>query len=366
MSRGFKTKNTEIRGELIKELRQFHELGTSFYRAAASRNGMSVTDLQVLDILESSGPSTAGQLADLTGLTTGAITGMLNRLEEANLVRRERDPNDGRRVIVQLVRGKDETHEGGSTFENMAQAWGELASQYDDQQIALLLDFLQRSNELARAELARLRETPSSQGGIYSAPLDGLESARLVISSGLSRLTMSVDEAMGELYQASFEGSVPEVRVKDGAVTIRYPRSLLSLVGGEHRVADIKLSPAVPWHIAIQGGSGEIVARLGSLNLTGLELKGGLSMIKLELPVPSGVVPIRLSGGASMIDVRRPAGIAARAHLKGWASMFVFDDQDFSNMGNNVWLQSSNFDPAAPYYDIEVASSVSTATITTS
>ncbi|HLI06811.1 MAG TPA: MarR family transcriptional regulator [Ktedonobacteraceae bacterium] len=53
--------------------------------------------MQVIDILDSTGTVTAGQLADLTGLTTGAITGMLNRLEEAGLVRRERDPNDGRR-----------------------------------------------------------------------------------------------------------------------------------------------------------------------------------------------------------------------------------------------------------------------------
>jgi DNA-binding MarR family transcriptional regulator len=64
---------------LLGELRQFTGLAASFFRAAAARLGMTVTDLQVIDILESIGPSTAGQLADLTGLTTGAITGMLNR-----------------------------------------------------------------------------------------------------------------------------------------------------------------------------------------------------------------------------------------------------------------------------------------------
>ena len=78
--------------ELARELRQFTGLGASFFRAAATRTGMTVTDMQVIDILDSAGPTTAGQLADLTGLTTGAITGMLNRLEEAGLVRRERDP----------------------------------------------------------------------------------------------------------------------------------------------------------------------------------------------------------------------------------------------------------------------------------
>ena len=115
----------------------------------------------------------------------------------------------------------------------------------------------------------------------------------------------------------------------------------------------------------IQGGASEIVARLGDLNLVGLEIKGGLSTIRLELPMPSGVVPIRISGGASEVIVRRPAGVPARVHLKGWASAFVFDNQTFSNVGNDVRLQSPGFDPTAPYYDIEVASSASMVTITT-
>ncbi len=113
MSSGSQEKRAEVLGELAQELRQFTGLGASFFRTAAARIGMTVTDMQVIDILESTGPTTAGQLADLTGLTTGAITGMLNRLEEAGLVRRERDPNDGRRVIVRLAPGKDEMHEIG-------------------------------------------------------------------------------------------------------------------------------------------------------------------------------------------------------------------------------------------------------------
>src|SRR6478672_417455 len=94
--------------ELARELRQFGGLSASYFRAAAARGGMTATDMQVIDSLAITGPTTAGQLADLTGLTTGAITGMLNRLEEAGVVRRERDPNDGRRVSVRLVTDLDE------------------------------------------------------------------------------------------------------------------------------------------------------------------------------------------------------------------------------------------------------------------
>ena len=87
-------------------------------------------------------------------------------------------------------------------------------------------------------------------------------------------------------------------------------------------------------------------------------------MIHLDLPMPSAVIPIRISGGASQIIVRRPIGVAARVYLKGWASTFVFDAQTFSDVGNDVRLQSQGFDSTVPYYDIEVASSVSMVTIT--
>ena len=125
---------------------------------------------------------------------------------------------------------------------------------------------------------------------------------------------------MAELYQARFEGAEPDVKAKDGVVTIRYPRRLLGL-GGQQRAAEATLNVAIPWQIVIQGGASEII-------------------------------------------IRRPGGVAARAHLKGWVSTFVFDDQTFSNMGNNTRLQSSGFDSTAPYYDIEVASSASMVTIT--
>ena len=363
MSRGSQKKQTEVLGELARELRQCYGLGASFFRAAAARIEMTDTDMQVLDILESTGEASAGQLADLMGLTTETFTGILNRLEKAGLVQRARDPNDGRRVIVRLARGKDEMHEVSSIFASRGHAWEELAAHYDDEQRAFLLEFLQRSNALARQEIARLREASAGEEGMFSAPLADLESAQLVFPSGAFRLNLRAGDGKGALYQARFEGPVPDVKAKDGVVTIRYPRRLW-VPSREKRAAEVTLSRAIPWQIVIQGGAWEITAELGGLNLAGLEVKGGLSMVRLDLPAPSGVVPMRISGGASEVIIRRPAGTAARVHIKGWAYKFVFDDQTFSAVGNDVRLQSPGFDPATPYYDIEVASSASQLTIT--
>src|SRR5215469_14035753 len=113
---GSQKKQTELLGELVRELRQCYGLGASFFRAAAARIEMADTDMQVLDILESTGEASAGTLADLMGLSTGTFTGILNRLEKAGFVQRERDKSDGRRVIVRLATGSDGRHEIGALF----------------------------------------------------------------------------------------------------------------------------------------------------------------------------------------------------------------------------------------------------------
>jgi hypothetical protein len=177
-------------------------------------------------------------------------------------------------------------------------------------------------------------------------------------------LTVRADGGMDTLYQARFEWAVPEVKAKDGVVTIRYPRRLWVLSGGQHGMAEVTLNTRIPWRITIQGGAAQVTAELGNLNLTGLEIKGGMSMIHVELPAPSDIVPIRISGGASEIVVRRPAGTAARVHLTGWVSTFIFDDQMYSGVGNDVRLQSPDYAATAPGYDIEVSSSASMVTIT--
>jgi DNA-binding MarR family transcriptional regulator len=363
LSSGSQDKRMEVLGTFARELRQFSGLSASFFRVAAAQVGIAVTDMQALDILDLLGEASAGQLAELTGLTSGAITRILDRLEKAGLVRRMRDPNDGRRVIVKLAEGKDELRKIRTLLDSVGKAWDEAASRYDDEQMAFLLEFLKQGNELSRMELIQLQqEAASDEGEFFSAPLEDQKSGRLVVSCGTSRLSLRADDRTDRLYQARFEGPIPGVKTKDGVVTIHYPRRLLGL-SEKHGAAEIALGASIPWQIVIQGGAAEVDAQLRSLDLAGLRIMGGFGTIHLDLPAPSAMVSIHITGGASEITVVRPASVSTSVHLKGWVSTLVFDEQTFSGVGNNARLQSIGFDPTAPHYDIEVTSYANKITI---
>src|SRR6202048_4965537 len=89
--------------ELEHAVRRSAAQGVIFGQTVAHRAGISSSDLECLDFLNLEGRVTAGRLAEVTGLTTGAITGVVDRLEKAGLVRRERDASDRRKVFIAIV-----------------------------------------------------------------------------------------------------------------------------------------------------------------------------------------------------------------------------------------------------------------------
>jgi len=130
--------------------------------AAAERIGINVTDLNCLNILALGGQLTAGELARKTGLTTASITGVLDRLEEAGFVHRERDTHDRRRVVVRLdvTRGLRDV---APVFAPVVQAWQAAAAAYTDEQLDLILDFQRQLERIMRDALIKLRE-PDQDG----------------------------------------------------------------------------------------------------------------------------------------------------------------------------------------------------------
>jgi len=124
--------------------------------ASAEKIGINVTDLNCLNILALGGRLTAGELAKQTGLTTASITGVLDRLEEAGFVRRERDPSDRRRVIVRLDAARG-VRDVAPVFAPVIAAWREVAAQYTDDELRLLLGFQEQLERIMRERLVELR-----------------------------------------------------------------------------------------------------------------------------------------------------------------------------------------------------------------
>ncbi len=93
----------ELAEELIRAAREEEAANDAFDEVAAHKLGVNRTDLRCLNILENLGPITAGRLAELSGLTTAAVTGVLDRLEERGYARRVRGEQDRRQVTVELT-----------------------------------------------------------------------------------------------------------------------------------------------------------------------------------------------------------------------------------------------------------------------
>ena len=134
--------------------------GSLMTQAAADRIGINATDLNCLNILSFRGQMTAGELARATGLTTASITGVVDRLEEAGYVTRERDPHDRRRVVVKLVLDRA-MRDVATLFLPMMRAWREMAARYSDDELRFIVDYYARVEQVLREHLDRLRDAPA-------------------------------------------------------------------------------------------------------------------------------------------------------------------------------------------------------------
>ena len=125
------------------------------HQALAQSVGLNATDTKCIDlILRAPEPAvTAGWLSDRTGLTSGAITHILDRLEKQQFVERLRDDQDRRRV---LIRVRPETLRPLiPKYEAMGKEFLRVVEQYSDKELALICDYLQKTSEISERELAK-------------------------------------------------------------------------------------------------------------------------------------------------------------------------------------------------------------------
>jgi len=127
-----------------------------FHEAVASRLGLNAAEWRCLGLLDQHGPSTAGQLAEWSGFTTGAITGIVDRLEKAGYVRRQPNPRDRRSVIIHPLRGAELKKQVAPIFESLGRAMAEIAGHYSPQEQAAIGDYFEKTIQVLRTETAKL------------------------------------------------------------------------------------------------------------------------------------------------------------------------------------------------------------------
>ena len=145
----------ELARDLGDEFRVNQNLNEVFDEAARSKLGVNATDLRCLDIIQRLDGVTAGELAREAGLTTGAVTSVIDRLERAGYAKREADPNDRRKVLVRMT---------PAAFEAVYSIWGPETEEYMDQfsrlpreHLEAFVDLMREANEIQRKHLDRIR-----------------------------------------------------------------------------------------------------------------------------------------------------------------------------------------------------------------
>jgi len=351
--------NRDSIDSVLRSLRRVNLQGSFFGQTVAVRFGLSESDIETLEQLIEMGATTAGRLAEITGLTSGAVTRVIDRLEQAGYVRRVPDPSDRRRVIVEVVPEKVSGVQ--AALDRISSAGAEEIGRYTDAQLALIGDFLTRMEQVARAEATNLREDSdagwAAGSAEHSAPIGGLRDARLAIRSGLSALRLRSGSAPGELYRATFEGATPQVRLRDGRVLVSYRGARFDW---RRRTATFALNSDVRWAIELVGGIQRVEADLRAVTLAGFDLAGGAERVQLEVGDPVGETGVRIVGGVKTVRFERPAHIPVRVSVVGGSADVAVDGERVARPGGHSAVASAGFDRARDRYDLTIVGGTKT------
>ena len=136
-------RKADLASDLMMAGRDMGTLAIVFHQTVADRLGLNATDHKCLDLLHRHENATAGDLAEWTGLTTGAVTGIIDRLEKRGFVRREPHPQDRRKVMVKPI--VEKLPEVAALFTSLGEGMHEICSHYTQAELRVILDYFNRS-----------------------------------------------------------------------------------------------------------------------------------------------------------------------------------------------------------------------------
>jgi DNA-binding MarR family transcriptional regulator len=164
MSRRRTAGQVKLQDELLHELKSLATDFDALDDRLAEQRGIARTDLRVLDFLSHGGAASAGQLAEIAGLTSGATTTAIDRLEQAGLVQRRTDPRDGRRVLVEPT--PTGLRHASDTLTNLRVAAGGLLEGYTTEELVRLREFIRSTRDVVAAHAASLRRQRLRETGV--------------------------------------------------------------------------------------------------------------------------------------------------------------------------------------------------------
>jgi DNA-binding MarR family transcriptional regulator len=149
--------HSQLLDSLEEQSRELSTRTVIFHHLIGERLGLNPTDHKCLDvIIRTRTPMTASQLAEETGLSTGAITGVVDRLEKAGYVKRKRDQNDRRLVFIKVLTDRALV-KLSPIFDPIKQASRNLYSKYSDEELAIILDFVINCNKMTQVITANMK-----------------------------------------------------------------------------------------------------------------------------------------------------------------------------------------------------------------
>jgi hypothetical protein len=194
-------------------------------------------------------------------------------------------------------------------------------------------------------------------GERFAAPLGEATSGQLIFRRGAAHLRIGVDGEMTDLYRARFQGKVPSIDVDGGTVTVTYRLGLRPPRG------ELTLSGRIPWRIEGHMGMSDVVLDLEDARVLGIDVSGGSSRVDLRLPRPDGTVSIRIGGGASGVELLRPADVPVSVRVARGASNVTVDDVVIEvAAGKNGW-RTPGYEAASHRYDVEIGAGASAVTV---
>jgi len=196
-------------------------------------------------------------------------------------------------------------------------------------------------------------------------PYDGQTRMRLTIPSGLAHACIVIDPAARDLLAIECgDGPRPRIRLAGGDLALTWRRRSFGdwlrevFTPGLCDTA-IVLHPAVEWTVALRGGLCRAELDLTAGTVARIDIAGGCSEVLLDLPSPAAVVPIRISGGASHLGIRRPAETGVGLDVAGGIAMLRLDDRSLGAIGGVAQLDTGDVTRGVPHYELTIAGGAS-------